>query len=318
MLSNCHKSMDRNLLIRYLRCETSTSDEAMILDWLDKSEENRRELDRLSEVFNMAVLHSPVSQKKESKIHSAKSLWQYAAIAAILVAIAFGGAYHSARNRIEDYGTRLLAMRAPAGQRIDFTLHDGTRVWLNGGSSLVYPVAFTDNRRMVWVVGEARFDVSQDAAGHSFIVNTPNGNIEVLGTKFDIESDSAKGIFRTSLLRGKVAVHGNSGHSIELAPGEQASFENGTFVKRKIENPDDFSWTENIIVLNSDSFWHLMAKIERAYDIKAELLAQKTPQIRYRGKVGIEEGLEHTMEILLTDTGMDFEIDRETRTVFIR
>ena len=45
---------------------------------------------------------------------------------------------------------------------IDMTLADGSRVWLNAGSSVTYPVVFTGNERKVTITGEAYFEVAHN------------------------------------------------------------------------------------------------------------------------------------------------------------
>ena len=99
----------------------------------------------------------------------------------------------------------MQTITVPAGQRINITLVDGTNVWLNARTSLSYPVKFGKNNRQVVLDGEAYFDVTKDKS-KPFIVQTDNYNVEVLGTKFDVNAYSETGEFETTLMSGSVKV----------------------------------------------------------------------------------------------------------------
>lgn len=93
----------------------------------------------------------------------------------------------------------------PAGERFNLTLSDGTQIWLNGESSLRYPVNFTTEKRIVTLTGQAYFEVSKDEE-HPFIVITQNMNIEVIGTSFDVNSYPDSELNTMTLVTGKVKV----------------------------------------------------------------------------------------------------------------
>jgi len=75
----------------------------------------------------------------------------------------------------------------PYGKRSEITLVDGTKIWLNAGSSLSYPIHFTKNRREVYLSGEAFFEVTSDDA-KPFYVITNDMKIRVTGTRFNVTS----------------------------------------------------------------------------------------------------------------------------------
>jgi hypothetical protein len=85
----------------------------------------------------------------------------------------------SGTNSAEVYNT----LTVPNGSRFKLQLSDGTRVKLNVGSSIKYPVAFTGEKRIVEVTGEVFFDVAPDSR-HPFVVRAHKEEIEVLGTAF--------------------------------------------------------------------------------------------------------------------------------------
>ncbi|MCT4601297.1 MAG: FecR family protein, partial [Marinifilum sp.] len=92
-------------------------------------------------------------------------------------------------------------VKVPVGGEYQLTLADGTNVWLNSDSEIRYPVQFNQDTRKVWIAGEVYFDVAHNKK-KSFVVNVRNIEIEVLGTKFNVEAyDDHKNV-TTSLIEG--------------------------------------------------------------------------------------------------------------------
>ena len=117
----------------------------------------------------------------------------------------------------------LQTITVPAGQRINITLADGTNVWLNARTTIQYPITFNEKERLVKLDGEAYFDVTKDKS-KPFIVQTNNYNVEVLGTKFDVDSYSETEIFETTLMEGSVRISSltDANESLMLTPHNKA------------------------------------------------------------------------------------------------
>ena len=108
----------------------------------------------------------------------------------------------------------------PRGKEFSLRLSDGTQVWLNSESSLVFPVRFGDGPREVTVTGEAYFDVAHDAS-RRFVVHADTVSVSVYGTAFNLSAYADEGTIETTLVRGSVEVR--SGHRrAMLQPGQQA------------------------------------------------------------------------------------------------
>lgn len=106
-------------------------------------------------------------------------------------------------------------------QVIDMALSDGSRVWLNAGSSMTYPVAFGNRQRRVSITGEAYFEVARDRA-RPFHVTRGKMDIQVLGTHFNVNTYDDEQDMKVTLLEGSVRVTNPTG-SMMIAPEEQAS-----------------------------------------------------------------------------------------------
>jgi trigger factor len=109
----------------------------------------------------------------------------------------------------------------PRGSKvIDMALADGSRVWLNAGSSITYPVAFIGNERKVAVTGEAYFEVAHNAS-KPFVVTRGATIVQVLGTHFNVNAYEDEEDIKVTLLQGAVKVS-NSNQSAVIKPGQQA------------------------------------------------------------------------------------------------
>lgn len=109
----------------------------------------------------------------------------------------------------------------PAGGEFKVRLSDGTQVWLNENTRLYYPVEFAQELREIHLLeGEIYLEVAKEVR-HPFLVRTPNGKAEVLGTRFNVRCVSP-GCVETTLAEGRVRVSGSSGEVV-LEPGQQAT-----------------------------------------------------------------------------------------------
>ena len=309
------------ILIRFQKCETTPEEEVAILDWLDADPENQRQLDSLDFQFNAAVLHveQPQSENRPSKQVNPLRAFIYTGIAAVVaLLLAVGNGWYQARQTRLDLESLNTTINVPIGQRIEVTLQDGTRVCLNAGSSLEFPNVFSKHDRKVRLSGEAMFDVMPDAAC-PFIVQTYGYDVEVFGTRFNVEADAASAEFSTALLQGSVKVTDRaSGAGFFLVPGEKAELVQGRLRRSPITNSDEYLWTEGIISLQCDSFTELLKRMEKAYDVHFIIQYDKEPVVRCRGKIRVSDGIEHALEILKLGTDFNYEIRRGSNEIYIR
>lgn len=171
----------------------------------------------------------------------------------------------------------------PRGSKvIDMTLADGSRVWLNSGSSVTYPVAFVGKERKVSITGEAYFEVAPSVAllangqkgKRPFIVNAQGMEIEVLGTHFNVNSYTDEDAVKTTLLEGKVRIQSKATNAqTMLAPGEQARFDKQTQALSKAKDVDvdaEVAWRFGMFQFNNADLKTVMRQLERWYDVEVQ------------------------------------------------
>ena len=191
----------------------------------------------------------------------------------------------------------------PYGKTSEVLLSDGTRVFLNAGSRLVYPDYFTGKTREVFLVGEALFEVKHDQT-HPFIVQLNDLQLKVLGTRFNVSAYTSDNVIETVLAEGKVQLELNHAglfdKAIILQPDQMASF-NKTTMETDIKrvNPDNYTlWTKGLFKFESADLNRITKRLERFYNIKIHFKDPILGGLRISGKLELKEDKEEVCDRL--------------------
>lgn len=201
-----------------------------------------------------------------------------------------------------------VEINSPEGARTEFHLPDGSSGWLNGGSKIKYDPEFLSTRQ-VELSGEAYFDVVKQN-GISFIVGTPAMNINVLGTKFNVSTNSKEGLTEVVLEEGKIEAIGTiKTFNKVLVPGDKLDF---NFQKNilKIESIDTESytaWKDGFLMLNEETLEQCTRRIERWYNVDIEIVDEQLKNYGFKATFK-DESLEEVIRLLAITTPIDFEI----------
>ncbi|HEX8019813.1 FecR family protein [Mucilaginibacter sp.] len=153
----------------------------------------------------------------------------------------------------------------PRGGQYQFTLSDGTKVWLNAATTFKFPVQFEGNERRVELTGEAYFEVAHDRSKPFRVVS--NGQVvEVLGTHFNVNSYADEQVMSTTLLEGSVKVSHN-GSSKVIKPGEQASLNADKLDVVKVNTDQAIAWKNGLFYFHDASIYEVMRQFSRWYDV---------------------------------------------------
>lgn len=164
--------------------------------------------------------------------------------------------------------TQMITLTTPRAGQYAVTLSDGTKVWLNASSELIYPTSFGQDERNVHIKGEGYFEVAHDE-NRPFIVHTERQRIQVLGTRFNVQAYADEMVQQTTLVEGAVVIESVSGKdSFRLRPGQQASAnEDNRFTLARVEPGEYIAWKDGNIMLNSYNLAEILRQLERWYDI---------------------------------------------------
>ncbi|MBO9152250.1 FecR family protein [Chitinophaga sp. GCM10012297] len=199
-------------------------------------------------------------------------------------------------------------LRTPRGGQFRITLPDGSAVWLNAESSLRFPVAFSGAERRVEMTGEAYFEIKQDAA-HPFRVQvTPQTEVTVLGTHFNVNAYTNEPGISATLLEGAVQVKAGN-DSRRLSPGQQARVNRSgqITVLRNVDTEEAVGWKNEIFYFRDADIQSVMRQLERWYDVEVEYRGQ-IPSRRFQGEIQRNLKLSDVLEGLRS-TGIGFNIE---------
>jgi len=164
---------------------------------------------------------------------------------------------------------------AGKGQRLTFTLPDSSTVILNSGSEVEYSNDFT-KRRTIHLKGEAFFKVTKNNDS-PFIVQTNDFDVKVLGTEFNINSNTSNQT--VSLAKGKVNVRfEESKDEINLMPNEELVYNAKTkaVTKRNFDVSKILAWKDNILFLDDEKIEDALPRINQFYGVNFVI---KDPEI---------------------------------------
>jgi len=216
-------------------------------------------------------------------------------------------------DKIAVYNTVIV----PNGKRTQITLSEGTKVWLNSGSKLVYPAIFAENKREVYIDGEAVFDVTH-MSDRPFIVSTKDFDIKVLGTVFNVSAYSDDENSSAVLEHGKielvyVGASILSKEKIVICPGTMAVFDHNqkTFAQQKVNPQKYLSWREGYLTLNSEKLSDILRKLSRYYNIEMVIMDESLKNQTFSGNLDLKNSPEEVLSVINESTSLSFSTDHE-------
>jgi len=182
-------------------------------------------------------------------------------------------------------GLRLNRLSVPKGGDFSLTLADGTVIRLNADSRLQYPSEFSGDSRIVYLEGEAFFNVAKDKT-KPFIVKTSFGDVRVLGTAFGISAYASEPESYTTLVRGKVSVEREGIKPVVILPGEQVvTFKDGKMIKQEVDVEEFVGWKDGIYVFKEKSLGEIMKTLERWYNISVDFQDKSLVDLPFTGNL---------------------------------
>ena len=201
----------------------------------------------------------------------------------------------------------------PYGARTSFKLADGSEVWLNSGSTITFPKHFGQIRN-VQLLGEAFFKIVKD--GKPFVVKTCYGEIEVMGTSFNVEAFKYDD-FRTTLVEGSVKVYDHANQVATLRPGQQSTITPANILTVKQVKPEVISsWKEGRLIFDKEPFIHVAKALERWYNVKIELKGERLKKLGYTGTIEMETFGE-ILELINATAPINYSFNKNSRILTI-
>lgn len=216
-------------------------------------------------------------------------------------------AYIGSNNEVS-YNT----LTNPRGSKnVSLTLSDGSRVWLNAGSSLKYPASFSGVERKVAITGEAYFEIAHNAS-KPFKVQKGETAITVLGTHFNVNAYDDETDFKVTLLEGSVEVKDKLS-MVKIKPGQQASISNkkdalgNTILVKTVDIENAIAWKNGLFIFDNTDLATILRELSRWYNLKVEYDG-KLSDAKFGGGVSKSLPLSNVLK-LMEANGVTFKLD---------
>lgn len=222
--------------------------------------------------------------------------------------------------RVDEVGTAgknpvFNTIETPRGGQYQIVLPDGTKVWLNAASSLKFPASFSGlASRKVELNGEAYLEVAKDKK-HPFIVKTPQQEVEVLGTHFNVNTYSDEDAIKTTLLEGAVLVHLEGQKDIRLAPGQQSAIRKASPATVSVVDVNEaIAWKKGNFEFNNENVYQIMRKVARWYDVQV-IYEGEIPLSTMEGTMSRFQNVSKILDIMQSTGLVKFRI--EGRKIYV-
>lgn len=187
----------------------------------------------------------------------------------------------------------------PKGKTYQLVLSDGTQIWMNSESELLYPSRFNGDIREVTLIGEAYFDVAKDK-GKPFYVKTNGMDLKVLGTSFNVSCYKTDKAVTTTLVEGSVCVQTQNGQEQIITPSEQLTYNKELqSMEVKTVNTELYtSWMNGEYIFKDAPLEEIMTKLQHWHNFTVSYQNEKIKSHRFSLTVSKETSIEQLVEII--------------------
>ncbi|TCK80859.1 FecR family protein [Albibacterium bauzanense] len=297
----------------YADFDTTSKDLKVFHD--DKHEEKVR-----IRLLNRIIAQIPTSRKYSfiEKPFFKPSNWMK--VAAVLILFVSFPLYNYVKKanelRIVDAAT-LQISKAQIGKRVKLTLEDGSEILLNSGSVIKYPKHFDNNKREVYLEGEAFFKVTHNAT-KPFIINTGKLKTIVLGTSFNIRAYPEIDQIKVTVSTGKVSITATGKTLSLLYPNQQINYHSRT-ESYEVTNADAklaTSWQIGEVRLDGVSFQELSLIIKNTWGLILETQSNRLKTANYKTTFNTNNKIEDVMRVISKITDAKYLIRNNIITLY--
>lgn len=245
--------------------------------------------------------------------------WSVAAVAIVLLGLITVTAYWQGSRQIQSNFSDIV-VEAPLGSKTKLTLPDGSTVWLNAGSKMVYSQGFGVSDRRLAFQGEGYFEVEKNDE-MPFLVQTHDVNVTVVGTKFNFRNYPEDEEAVVELLEGKVALENQlKEESVRyLSPNEKMVLHKATgemdITSTKVKEAT--LWTESILLFDEDLLPDIVRELERSYHVQIEIENEDLKQTRFYGQFNLLEQNIYDVLDMLSETGK-LKYHEEGKVIYLK
>jgi ferric-dicitrate binding protein FerR (iron transport regulator) len=294
----------QKLLQAYLQGILSENEESELTDWINSSDQNFQSFKKYIAENQFSQTHTDETNeawqriREKLKYRSKQScnrkiiLPNWLKVAALIAIALISGIFINrvSHNKPKDQVWNKIIV--PKGEKAQLILSDGSTVFLNSNTQLKYPSIFSENYRKISLSGEAFFNIKKKSS-NPFIVETPEFNVTVTGTSFNLLAYNEDKENSVTLHTGSVTIARN-GHNYRISPGEKYILNNETKKSNiiRIDLEKSSLWKEGIIIIDNLDLKEIQKLLERKFNVQIKITDDKLKNIRYTGQFKPHENLE--------------------------
>ncbi len=333
--------MKDELLLKYIKDEYSPQEEIDVLDWVSEDSKNLKKFVEFKNLWisqtipqNRAekndYLNFKENVKSEKRKITAKYL-RYSIAASIIVLLGLNlhfnflkkddtGVIALQGNGVIAEGSHMNHLYTDKGVKAKITLPDGSKVWLNSDSRIIYPNSFSEKSREIQFAGEAYFDVIGDSLRPMIIHTNKNFRAEVFGTSFNIKSYDNDDNAQTTLYTGSLRLVAKVGKKEVISimkPNETVIIkDDASRVKEEKEEPQkESAWKEGDLIFNATPLSEAIKMLERWH---GTTFIVQNPQF-LKGRITAtfhSESIIQIMELLKYSLKIEYKVENNQVTIF--
>ncbi len=315
-----------NLLItKYLENTATEKDVEQLRLWIEEREENKKYFFEVREIWlnsNVATqyndIHLPLEEKRMwhkislLSIKPKSILYYFYRVAAVLfLPLLCIAGYLLWTQESKKATLTLQEIVAPAGGQTKIDLPDGSEVWLNSGSKLMFGVPM--DKRSVKLSGEGYFKVQSDS-DNPFTVDVKAARIKVTGTEFNVTAFESDTTTSVTLVKGKVDVKVKGYKNIALGEGERIEIYDTQIKRQANSNLYKWcAWKDGVLVFRDDRLDYVFQRIERTYNVNIIIQDKEISSYLYRATFK-DESLEQILALLKLSAPINYKWLERTKT----
>ena len=200
----------------------------------------------------------------------------------------------------------------PRGKRSVLTFADGSKVWVNAGTRVIYPVEFEKDKREIYVDGEIYIEVARDE-NRPFYVRTKDMNVRVLGTKFNVTAYESEAIRSVVLAQGCVQVETARTPKAILAPNQMFSSADGKENISQVDVEQAISWINGLYCFQSADLGIVLQRLSTYYGVNVEF-DPALSKIKCSGKIDLKDNFETVINGLTFVAPISYAYDEQYKT----
>lgn len=317
------------LITAFLSGNATDGERRELEEWVKQSPDNNR---YFQEIRNVWQAMNPAFNPSEINVFEAEKnilaniaaternvvrvvllYWQRIAAIIVIPLLVLCTYFYLNKNSSQYNAIEYQEVKSPHGTFSEVCLSDGTHVWLNGGSSLRYPLVFRKGEREVFLKGEGYFEVEADKE-NPFVVETGRITLRATGTAFNIEAYNNDSITAVTMVKGKVDVAFGNSSPVAMIPGERASFNNLTkqCLIAKTDPYKWYAWKDGLMIFRDDPLSYVFKRLGQTFNVNIDLRDTTLANAPYRATFEYES-LDEILRLLKMSAPLSFKQNKRVK-----